>query len=177
MLHIANLTLLMLTLAPQIVFDFDTTTNPQSWQIVDDVVMGGRSNGTFTINKEGHGVFSGSVSLENNGGFSSVRHNTQIDKVSPLDKVQIRLKGDGKKYQFRVKQNSRTYYSYIYTFRTSGEWEEIEIPLSEMYPSFRGRALNSPNFSHDTIREVTFLIGNKKAQDFKLTIDKIQIIH
>lgn len=165
----------MLTATPQVVFDFDTSTNPNSWQIVDDVVMGGRSDGNFEINEEGHGVFSGTVSLENNGGFSSVRHSTRINEVSANDKLVIKLKGDGKKYQFRVKQDSRAYYSYIYTFETSGEWEEVEIPLKEMYPSFRGRKLNSPNFSHDTIREVIFLIGNKKAQDFKLIIDKILI--
>ncbi len=173
--YLTNLILIMLTITPQIVFDFKTSTNPDSWQIVDDVVMGGRSNGNFEINNAGHGVFSGSVSLENNGGFSSVRHSTHISEISPDYKVVIKLKGDGKKYQFRVKHDTRAYYSYIYTFETSGEWEEIEIPLKEMYPSFRGRKLNSPNFSHDTIREVTFLIGNKKPQDFKLVIDKIEI--
>lgn len=166
----------MLTVAPQMIFDFNESTNPGSWQIVDDVVMGGRSNGNFTINEDGHGVFSGTVSLENNGGFSSVRHSTGINEVSPDDKIVIKLMGDGKKYQFRIKQDSKAYYSYIYTFETSGEWEEIEIPLGDMFPSFRGRRLNSPNFSHDTIEEVVFLIGNKKPQTFNLIIDKIQIV-
>jgi hypothetical protein len=36
--------------------------------------MGGRSQGTFSINDDGHAVFSGYVSLDNDGGFSSVQH-------------------------------------------------------------------------------------------------------
>ena len=56
------------------IFDFNSKSNINSWQIVNDVVMGGKSSSTITINKEGHGQFSGTVSTENNGGFSSVRH-------------------------------------------------------------------------------------------------------
>ena len=87
--------------------------------------------------------------------------------------VKITLRGDGKKYQFRVKSNAGDYYSYIAPFLTSGEWQEIVIPLRDMYPSFRGRRLNQPNFSNDSIEELTFLIGNKKSERFKLLIDKI----
>ncbi len=56
------------------IFDFNSKSNINSWQIVNDVVMGGKSSSTITINKDGHGQFSGTVSTENNGGFSSVRH-------------------------------------------------------------------------------------------------------
>ena len=56
------------------IFDFNNTSNINSWRIVNDVVMGGKSSSTITINNEGHGQFSGIVSTENNGGFSSVRH-------------------------------------------------------------------------------------------------------
>ena len=45
-----------------------------------------------------------------------------------------------------------------------------------MYPSFRGRRLNTPNFSHDFIEQIVFLIGNKKKEDFKLIIDTIELI-
>jgi hypothetical protein len=55
-------------------FDFRPESNLDSWRIVDDVVMGGRSDGRFYIGDEGHAVFNGIVSLENNGGFSLVRY-------------------------------------------------------------------------------------------------------
>jgi len=48
----------------QTVFDFDKNSNPELWRVVDDVVMGGRSDGSFGIDDDGHGVFSGSVSTE-----------------------------------------------------------------------------------------------------------------
>ena len=90
-------------------------------------------------------------------------------------KIIIKLRGDGKKYQFRIKSNSGDYYSYIAPFLTSGEWQEIEIPIKDMYPSFRGRRLDQPNFSNNYIEELTFLIGNKKQEKFKLLIDKIEL--
>ena len=175
--YIFNFLVLMLVTTPLVIVDFNSTTNLRSWFIVDDVVMGGRSDGNFEINEDGHGVFYGTISLENNGGFSSVRSAISVDDVLPTSKVRIRLKGDGKSYQFRVKQDRRAYYSYIYPFHTSGEWEEIIIPLKDMYPSFRGRRLRASNYSHETIEEITFLIGNKKSENFRLLIDKIEIIN
>ena len=44
-----------------------------------------------------------------------------------------------------------------------------------MYPSFRGRKLNLPNFSEKAIEEITFLIGNKKAEKFALILDEIRL--
>jgi hypothetical protein len=159
----------------KMIFDFDSDVSLNKWQVVDDTVMGGRSDGSFQLSSDGHGLFSGYVTTANNGGFSSVR--CQFDQISVEDysKVMIRLKGDGKNYQFRVKATPSDYYSYIKEFPTSGEWEEIVIPLNEMYPSFRGRKLDFPNFSSDIISEVTFLIGNKRKESFRLMIDKIEL--
>ncbi|TAI49837.1 CIA30 family protein [Flagellimonas allohymeniacidonis] len=159
------------------IFDFTTTSNLDNWTVINDGVMGGRSFGSFSLSTEGHGVFKGTISLENNGGFSSVRHRMASLEVSPNSKIRIKLKGDGSNYQFRVKNKIENRYSYIQPFRTTGEWEEIEIELSSMYPGFRGRRLDRPNFSHQTIEEITFLIGNKKAQGFKLLIDHITLVN
>ena len=160
----------------KLIFDFNKEADIQKWNIVDDVVMGGRSSSQFNIDSNGFGVFEGNISLENNGGFSSVRYQFEKTKVSDDTKIKIRVKGDGKNYQFRVKNKFRNYYSYITTFSTTTEWQYIEIPLKDMYPSFRGRILNQPNFSHDFIEEIVFLIGNKKNENFKLLIDKIELI-
>ena len=157
------------------IFDFNKDSNINSWRIVDDVVMGGRSSSSFTLNEDGFGLFSGTISLDNNGGFSSVRHEFQSIKVNEDNVIRLKLKGDGKNYQLRVKNKSSNYYSYIYPFATSGEWQEIEIKLKDMYPSFRGRKLNQSNFSHDVIEEIVFLIGNKKNENFNLLIDKIEV--
>jgi hypothetical protein len=158
-----------------IIYDFDSNKDINTWSVVDDTVMGGMSNGTFQLSKDGHGVFTGYVTTENNGGFSSVRYEFEKMSVEGYVNVVIKLKGDGKKYQFRLKASRSDYYSYIKEFSTTGEWEEISIPLSDFYPSFRGRKLNMPNFSGDSIEEVAFLIGNKKKESFRLIIDKIEL--
>ena len=160
----------------QIIFDFKKNARLQNWETLDDVVMGGRSQGNISLSREGHGRFSGYVSLENNGGFSSVRYNPSDLKVKPRDQITIRLKGDGKRYQFRVKHDKQAYASYITYFETTGDWEEISILLSDLYPTFRGKTLDQPNFNHHAIQQLGFLIANKKAQDFELLIDKIILI-
>ena len=157
------------------IFNFNKNSNIYSWRVVDDNVMGGKSSSNITLSEDGYGVFSGTVSLENNGGFSSVRHIFNALEVTNQNKIYLKIKGDGKDYQLRIKDNSRNYYYYIKTFSTSGVWQEIEIPLKEMYPSFRGRKLNSPNFSQNSIEEIVFLIGNKKNETFQLIIDKIEL--
>ena len=160
----------------EVIFDFNPSSSLRSWYSVDDGVMGGISSGSLKISDQGHGLFEGNISLDYNGGFSSVRYRFDEIRVDPESKVIIKLKGDGKKYQFRVKHNFRAYYSYIFQFETSGEWEEIVIPLEEMYPSFRGRKLDLPDFDHQQIEEITLLIGNKKEEDFQLLIDKIEVV-
>ena len=162
-------------MASQIIFNFNKSSDIKNWIVIDDVVMGGKSSGSFKLNSDGYGVFLGDISLENNGGFSSVRYRFEKILINKSTKISIRIKGDGKKYQFRIKSNSGDYYSYISSFSTTGEWQEIEIPLKDMYPSFRGRKLDQPNFSNDTFEEITFLIGNKNKEKFQLLIDKIEL--
>ena len=159
----------------QLIFDFSRDTDISVWKVVDDVVMGGKSSGKFSINNEGNAVFYGNVSLENNGGFSSVRHQFLKKKINSSTKIKIRLKGDGNAYQLRIKKNQSDYYSYVATFQTNNNWEIIEVNLSEMQPKFRGKSLSLPNFSENSFEEIAFLIGNKKAQDFCLEIDKIYL--
>lgn len=166
---------LIISMNSHMIFDFNKNSDIQSWIIVDDIVMGGRSSGNFSLSPDGFGVFEGHISLDNNGGFSSVRYQFERINVKERDKIIIRIMGDGKKYQLRVKDDAGKYYSYITSFSTSGEWQEIEILLKELSPSFRGRKLDQPNFSHDYIEEIAFLIGNNKTEEFKLLIDKIYL--
>jgi hypothetical protein len=175
MLKTLLISLILLSMNTKVIFDFDANQDLNKWSVVDDTVMGGRSNGSFQLSEEGHGVFAGYVTTENNGGFSSVRHDFDKLSVNGFEKVVISLKGDGKDYQFRIKASKSDYYSYIKQFSTSGEWEEIVIPLCDFYPSFRGRKLNMSNFSGTSIEEVTFLIGNKRKESFRLMIDKIEL--
>ncbi len=168
-------TIYYLMMNTMMLFNFTKDTNMQNWYVVDDSVMGGVSAGKMSVNDEGHGMFQGHVSLDNNGGFSSIRYNAGKTKLQGYSKFVIALKGDGKAYQFRVKTNSSHYYSYTVSFNTTNQWQTIEIPFSSMTPSFRGRTLNMSNFPGDSLEEIGFLVGNKKDEDFKLAIDYISV--
>lgn len=158
-----------------VIFEFNKQADICSWKIVDDVVMGGRSSGSFVLNADGNGQFKGQILLDNNGGFSSVQYLFKKIKANKDNKIIIKVKGDGKDYQLRIKSNTEQYYSYITSFETSGKWQEIEIPLKDMYPSFRGRKLNLPSFSDEYIEEIVFFIGNKTPENFELLINKIML--
>lgn len=163
------------TMTSNIIFDFNQNSDLKNWVVTNDVVMGGKSSGAFRLNPEGHGVFEGFVSLDNNGGFSSVKYKFKRRLIENFTRIVLRVKGDGKKYQFRIKSSSKDYYSYIETFVTHTDWQDIEIPLQHMYPWFRGRKLNKANFSESYIEEIAFLIGNKREESFQLLVDKIEL--
>ena len=74
MKYILLTVILILPMSTITLFNFSEDSNTMDWKIIDDVVMGGRSTGSFFISENGHGVFEGNVSLENNGGFSSIRY-------------------------------------------------------------------------------------------------------
>ena len=175
MLSLIHHLIVLLALNPIVLFDFTTSSDISKWRITDDVVMGGRSDGKFQLSANGNGLFSGKVSLENNGGFSSVRYYLDQKEMQGLNKFVIRIKGDGKNYQFRVRAKRNEYYEYNITFKTSGDWETIDLPFNQMTPSFRGRELNLPPFPGSNISEIGFLISNKKAETFMLEIESIKI--
>ena len=167
------LIIMIITNQSMTIFNFNKSSNINNWSVIDDVVMGGKSSGIFYLDEQGNGVFEGTISLENNGGFSSVRYRFNEISTKEYSKIILRVKGDGKNYQFRVKANSTDKHSYITTFQTTVEWTTINISLSDMHPMFRGRNLDIPNYDKLGIEEIAFLIGNRTTENFKLKIDSI----
>ncbi|NYJ29135.1 CIA30 family protein [Allomuricauda sp. ARW1Y1] len=171
--------LLLFTMISQnpsaVIYDFTKAGTEGPWYIVDDGVMGGLSQGNIKINSDGNGVFYGFVTTKNNGGFSSAHYRLSNKDVSAFSSVVIKLKGDGKQYQFRVKSSQYQRYSYTNSFKTTGNWETIKLSFDDFIPTFRGSRLNEPNFSGKTMAEITFLIGNKRDETFSLEIEKIYL--
>ncbi|MBJ2175494.1 CIA30 family protein [Aureibaculum sp. A20] len=158
-----------------ILFDFNENTDISLWTVTNDAVMGGKSNGEFLLDKEGNAVYKGEVSLENNGGFSSVKSTFEPKNIANYNTFVLKVKGDGKTYHFRIKSDISQRHSYIHKFETTGEWQTIEIPMADLYPVFRGRKLDIPNFSDKILVSIIFLIGNKKNEFFQLKIASIDI--
>lgn len=147
------------------------------WRNVDDNVMGGISQGEITITTNNTGLFQGTLSLENNGGFSSVRRDTSDYDFSDVSSISTRVKGDGRRYQLRVHTRDADQVTYRASFETvADEWQTVTVALEEFEPVFRGRIIESaPVLSADGIYQVGFLIADKRSGDFRLEIDWIGV--
>ncbi len=160
---------------PIIVEDFQQ--QQLDWRIVNDGVMGGVSASQMEHSNSGQGKFSGTVSLANNGGFASTRALLSIILPPSITKVRIRLKGDGKKYSFRIRTDGDfDGVSFRHFFTTEeGEWQEINLSLNDFVPTWRGRILtNIPPIQSSTIRQIGFLIADKQVGNFSLLVDWIR---
>ena len=167
--------LIYFTSDPMVLSTFAKAEELNNWYVVDDGVMGGLSQGNLAYNDEGYAMYSGDISLDNYGGFSSIRKVYRKQEIAGYKHAILHVKVDGKKYQFRLKSSRRDYHSYVYDFKTGNEWEEIIIPLEEMRPQFRGRKLNMPDYDASYVSEMAILIGNKKVESFELLIKEITL--
>ncbi len=159
------------------VYDFQSPTNA-AWQIVNDDVMGGVSASSFRITN-GVAVFSGEVSLANNGGFASVRSVPARHDLGDSDTFVVRVRGDGRRYKFSARMDS-SFDSAIYRcdFPTKkGVWEEHRLPLKDFVASFRGRVLaDEPPLNPAKVSSVGFLISDQQAGPFQLEVAWIKVI-
>lgn len=158
-------------------FDFQTATNTAAWQVVNDDVMGGVSASSFRLTN-GVALFQGNVSLENNGGFASVRSLPASHRLSGCDTFVIRVRGDGRRYTLTARTD-RSFDSAIYqsVFPTKkGEWEEHRLPMKNFVPTFRGRVLSSePPLEPARVTSVGFLIADKQDGPFQLEVAWIKV--
>ena len=159
----------------KVLFDFKKDGDATGWMIEDDGVMGGVSEGRFRVNDDGYGEFTGNVSLENNGGFSSVQWNFDPMDVSGFTKFLVRVRGDGKRYSLLTEAAPGDRHYYQAEFQTGTDWQTIEIPFASMEPHFRGDKLDQPNFSGKTATQVRFMIANGKVESFRLEIDEVRL--
>lgn len=158
------------------IYSFDDPEEIGHWVSVNDNVMGGLSEGVASVTVDSCLLFSGTISLENNGGFASIRTLPKDFNLGDFRGVRIKVKGDGRAYQFRIRTDGEyDGIAFKHEFSTiPGEWLEIDLPFSSFLPSFRGRILQDvkPLLPTD-IKQMGFLITDKAAGSFRLTIDEI----
>lgn len=160
--------------AEPVLVQFSRDAGLSGWAVEDDAVMGGRSRGALALDEAGNAVFTGTVSLENDGGFTSI----QRDFVPAVDVVPYRalvlgLRGDGKRYQVRVDSEANARHSYAADFQTSGEWETVEIPFGDLQAIRHGDRLDLPPYPGRSLARVQILVGNGVAETFRLEIDRV----
>jgi len=166
------------TATDKTVFDFQTATHAAAWQVVNDDVMGGVSTSRFELTNS-VAVFQGELSLENNGGFASVRSLPTSHDLARCDTFVLRVRGDGRRYKFTARTD-QSFDSAIYqsVFTTKkGEWQEHRLPLKQFVPAFRGRVLSGePPLDPAKVRSVGFLISDKQAGAFRLEVAWIKAV-
>lgn len=162
----------------QVLYDF-TKQGKGKWRIQNDVVMGGRSESQLKMTDENYALFTGRVSLENNGGFCSIHQTSEKEPFiisAASDAFILNLKGDGKDYNFRIR-TPKGRHSYAATFSTNnnGDWETITIPFKSMQATYRGEVLDVPNYNGENVVEMQLLIGNKKEENFEILLRSIAV--
>ncbi len=161
----------------RILFAFDDPAQAREWQAVNDRVMGGVSEGRFRITKAGTLEFSGTLSLENNGGFASIRSLPRPLGLRPGDVFRVRLRGDGRRYLLNLYvPDSRTAFSYRAAIQTvPDEWVEVPIPLESFRASWFGRQVDDP-LEVERVHSLGFMVSDGKPGPFRLEIDSVQIV-
>lgn len=148
-----------------------------NWQIVNDSVMGGISNSNMDWVSDEVVRFSGRLAMENNGGFASVRSSGRMPEMAEAKAMVIRVKGDGRTYQLRLRTSTGWRvpdYSAEFTTKL-GQWQTLVLPLRDFEAGWRGRAIrDAPPVDPREIRSIGILLGDKKPGGFALEIDWIK---
>ena len=157
-------------------FDFFNASETDQWEVVNDNVMGGVSKGGASLTEDSCLLFSGSISLENNGGFASIRSEPTDFDLKGFNGIRIRVKGDGRTYQFRLRADRNLDgIAFKHEFETINDtWIELDLPFASFVPTFRGRTLTDVKpLEAAHIRQLGFLLADKKTGPFNLTVNNI----
>ncbi|ABM03856.1 NADH:ubiquinone oxidoreductase complex I intermediate-associated protein 30 [Psychromonas ingrahamii 37] len=154
--------------------DFNSKKFINSWQVVNDSVMGGISTSKIAI--ENNIVsFSGQLSFENNGGFASARY--VLNKpIIAKDKVSITFKGDNRHYQLRLRTNTGPgAIAYKVDFyATANNWNSLIFKKSDFIPTYRGATVDdAPQLNLADVKQISILIADKQLPAFQLDISQI----
>lgn len=161
-----------------VLVDLDDASEVATWTTVNDPVMGGLSTSRITFG-DGGLVFSGNISLENNGGFASARSPQDPDigrRATGAKSLRVRALGDGKTYLLKVGTAGQSW-SYIQRFPTEAAVQRIyELPIEGFQPvGMRlDPAPNAPQtLDPSSISQVSVYILDKQQGPFEFTISAI----
>ncbi|WP_309022906.1 CIA30 family protein [Pelagicoccus sp. SDUM812002] len=155
---------------------FDNAIEFRNWTVVNDTVMGGVSQSIFEQTSYGNLLFSGELSLENNGGFVSIRNRPQPLDLRKGSEIKLRVRGDGRTYYFDLRpSNQRMAGSFRTAFATKDdEWQEISLPLTSFAAQSFGRPQPKVNLDPETITSIGFTLSDKKPGPFHLEVDYVE---
>ena len=158
---------------------FDTLEAVAAWYAIDDRVMGGVSASRMVLDPKGHAVFSGSLSLVNNGGFASVRSPVMASGGAGGSACLLTVRGDGKRYKFSIRTGPEfDGISYQAALQPpAGEWTEIRLATADFVPTWRGRVVDHlPPLDLSCAEQIGLLIADRQPGPFKLDLHAIELV-
>jgi NADH dehydrogenase [ubiquinone] 1 alpha subcomplex assembly factor 1 len=161
----------------KLVFDFASHDKVGHWVIVNDDVMGGQSESNLRISEEGTAVFEGTLSLENHGGFASMRAVPYPYDLKDYHGLALRVRGDGRRYLLRLRTDRRADGpAYEAEFETVvNAWITVYVPFQETTPTFRGRHLDGlATLKGEQVKQIGLMIADKQSGPFRLEVAWIQ---
>jgi NADH dehydrogenase [ubiquinone] 1 alpha subcomplex assembly factor 1 len=131
--------------AEQMILDFRDPLEASGWQAIDDRIMGGCSHSQPGYIDSVGLRFTGTVSLENNGGFASIRSKFGQWDLGAYSGLKLRLRGDAKTYKLSLRTD--LFFdgvSYQIAFTTQKDsWQEIFLPFEAFRPTHHGVSLTT----------------------------------
>jgi NADH dehydrogenase [ubiquinone] 1 alpha subcomplex assembly factor 1 len=161
----------------QIIIDFRSPDEAKRWEIINDGVMGGISKGILLMTSDKTAIFEGNISLENYGGFASIRTYPQDYQLDSFDGLIVNVKGDGKRYRLRLRTDDEfDGIAYQATFLTKSEIRTtVHLPFRDFIPVYRGRIVtDAPPLNPAHIKRLGFMIADKQAGPFRLEIEWVK---
>jgi monofunctional biosynthetic peptidoglycan transglycosylase len=159
----------------RVLTDFAAGSAEPGWYVVNDNVMGGRSEGDFAV-AQGELRFAGRTNTDG-GGFSSIRTDSLDLDLSAYAGIRLRVKGDGRRYTWRLATSARyrgREIGYWADFDTQdGAWSTVDIPFSQFVPRYRGTRLDGPELDPGDIKGMGLMIYDKLDGPFDVRITKI----
>lgn len=151
--------------------DFSNPNTLRDSWIVNDGVMGGVSQSSLRQDEDGM-FFEGVVSLENNGGFASMRSSVRFPQGTQL--IELLAKGDGKRYKLVLRTELAPRVTYVADFIALPTWQTYRFNLSQFKSTFRGRDVNAPTLSFSDVIDFGILISNNQAGSFAIQLKTLK---
>ncbi len=153
--------------------DFADPGAVEDWTAIDDVVMGGRSASGLRATDGESALFAGRVSLEDGGGFASVRSRPREWALAGTAGIALRVRGDGKTYKLGLRtDDERDGVTWQAAFETrAGVWQTVRIAFDTLAPRWRGRAVTTAEpLRPETVRTLGLLISDRQPGPFRLEL-------
>lgn len=149
------------------------------WFVVVDGVMGGLSSGRLTIEEKSM-VMAGDISLENNGGFASLRTDYQRYDLSPYSSVVIKYRSTGQDFAMTL-NNYRRFWRPQFKVAlpdTDNQWVEKTLNFSDFkkmrFDEVLGGGPSTKELSN--VIRLGFISNEKKASPYVFEVASIEFL-